>query len=602
MKLFKKIAAIILIMSLTFCQYGCKSNTETATTSSADLSQISSESTTTAVSTPELKTFDQFTNELFANIVSENTINLHSLIENPENYGIKDYKVTLGSFSLKDLTDSSETTDALNTLKTFDKAQLSAAQQVTYDQLSDYLETELKYSNLYLYWTQLTPTNGIQVSLPIIFAEYSFSKKEDIDNYIKLVAETDDYYKELIAYEKLRAQSGLFMEDAIADKVIDQCETFLASSDNSLLITTFIERLNSFDGLTEQEKTAYISANADAVNSHLYPAYSYLATELTALKGTNRYTGGICNYPGGKSYYEYLLRSDLGWSRSVDELDALLDKYINLAMLQMTAITAKDSKVMNGFSTFSFALTEPKAILADLEKKIQADFPAAVDVNYEIKYVDKSLEEYSSPAMYFIPQLDNYTENAIYINNSNTDVTSLYATLAHEGYPGHMYQTTYFNSLNPSPIKSIIRNDGFVEGWASYCELYSYNLADTTNRNLNSLMQANYQAILMLYSKVDLGINYYGWDKAKAAQYLAKYGITDSSAVQGIYEAMIAEPCTYPKYSLGCAAVMEFKNTAQTALGDKFKIKEFHRFLMELGPVQFDIVEKKLQEWINSQQ
>lgn len=597
MNLFKKIAAVLLIASLAFSQTGCKnSNTDNTGTQS----NTSYEGTAAAIS--KQQTFDKFTDDLFANIASQNTLNLHNLVQHPENYGISDYEVTLGSCNIEDLTDLSDYTDALEQLGEFDRNQLSESQQLTFDQLTEYFNREVEYSDLYLYWTQLTPTTGIQVSLPIIFAEYGFDEKVDIDNYIELVSQTDTYYKELITFEKLRAKSGLFMEDAIADKVIGQCETFFASaSDNSLLITTFNERIDTFEGLTAQEISDYKIANADAVNNHLYPAYSYLAKELTALKGTNKYAGGLANSPDGKSYYEYLLKSDLGWSKSVDELDTLLDKYLNLSMLQITALATKDPKAMDGFSTFSFSLTDPQAILTDLKKKIQADFPDAPAVDYQIKYIDKSLEEYASPAMYFLPQIDNFTENAIYINNSNTDLASLYAILAHEGYPGHMYQTTYFNSLNPSPIRSFLSSSGFVEGWATYCEQYAYNLADSSNRTLNSIMQANSQAMLLLETKIDLGINYYGWDRAKTALYLAKYNITDSATITEIYETMVSEPCLYPKYALGCIGFLEFKNTAQSALGDKFKIKEFHRFLMELGPVSFDIVEQKLQTWISSQ-
>ena len=594
MKFFKKIAALLLIIVVTFSQVSCSNNNNILSSQT----QSTNKDTSAAA---DFKAFDDFTNDLFAELAPQNTITLHSLVEHPENYGINDYEVTLGSYKTEDLDATSEYIDLLNKLKEFDRNKLSESQQVTYDELLEYFQTELEYSDLYLFSTQLTPTTGVQVNLPIVFAEYSLANKTDIDNYINLLTQTDRYFGELMDFEKLRAQKGMFMVDSIADKVIDQCETFLKNKDDNYLITTFDERIASIQGLTDKERSDYKAANADAVNKHVLPAYSSLIEGVKSLKGTNKIGGGLCNYPNGAKYYEYLLQSELGWSKSVDELDALLDKYINLSMLQMSVLIAKDSTLIDHSDSFSFTLTDPKEILTTLTAQIKNDFPDPPAVNYEIKYVDKSLEAYSSPAMYFLPQIDNYTENAIYINKNNSDLGTLYSTLAHEGYPGHMYQSTYFASLNPSPMRIMLRPGGYLEGWASYCELYSYTVADSTYSKLNSLMQANYEAMLMLYSKVDLGINYYGWTLDATTKFLTKYGFSDQSIAKEMYESMIAEPGNYPKYSIGCIAFMELKNTAQTALGDKFNVKDFHKFLMDLGPVQFDIIEKKLQTWIASQ-
>ena len=592
MKLFKKVAALLLIVVISFGQISCGNSTISSNETKSTINN-------TAAAT-DLKAFDDFTNDLFAALAPQNTITLHSLVEHPENYGISDYNVTLGSYKLEDLDSTSEYIDLLNKLKEFDRNALSNSQQVTFDELLEYFQTELEYSDLYMFSTQLTPTTGIQVELPIVFAEYSLENKKDVDNYIELLTQTDRYFGELISFEKLRAQKGMFMEDSIADKVIDQCETFLKNTNDNYLITTFDERITSVQGLTDKEISDYKNANTNAVNKHVIPAYSLLIQGVKTLKGTNKYGGGLCNYPNGAKYYEYLLQSELGWSKSVDELDALLDKYINQSMLQMSTLLSKDSTLLDNADSFSFSLTDPKEILTALTGQIKKDFPDPPAVNYVIKYVDKSLEAYSSPAMYFLPQLDNYTDNAIYINKSNSDVSTLYSTLAHEGYPGHMYQSTYFVSLNPSPIRIMLRPGGYLEGWASYCELYSYTLPASTNNNLNLLMQANYEAILMLYSKVDLGINYYGWTLDDTMKFLTKYGFTDQSVAKEMYESMIAEPCNYPKYSIGCIAFMELKSTAQTALGDKFNAKDFHKFLMDLGPIQFDIIEQKLQIWIAS--
>ena len=93
--------------------------------------------------------------------------------------------------------------------------------------------------------------------------------------------------------------------------------------------------------------------------------------------------------------------------------------------------------------------TPPDSMLDDLRSKITDTFPEIPDVDFQVKYVPESMQDYLSPAFYMIPAIDNLTENVIYINNGQTaSGLNLYTTLAHEGYPGHLYQTVYFLLLS----------------------------------------------------------------------------------------------------------------------------------------------------------
>lgn len=551
---------------------------------------------------PDNEDFAKFCDELFTDLATESTITLHSFIENPEAMGIKDYEVTLGSMSLDDLDDTSELTSYLNRLKTFNRKDLSSSQRLVYDQLYSDLNDSLEHNDLYLYGSTFTPTTGLQVQLPIVFAEYSFNVKKDIDNYITLVNQTYDYYKYLIEIEKLKAKEGLFMEDRIADLVIEQCNTFIKELDeNNFLISTFNQRVDDFKDLTDDERTNYKTANAAAVNNKLVPAYQLLIDEITALKGSCKYEGGLSNKPQGQKYYEYLMKNNVGWSKSIQELDQMVDTYLKKAMMDMQVLMIRDTSLLDKVDSYGFSLTEPAEILEDLKEKIKNDFPAPPDVEYTIKSIDKSLEDFASPAMYFLPPVDNFYKNAIYINESATDQSQLYTTLAHEGYPGHMYQTTYFNNTNKCNLRTFLRTDGYVEGWASYCEVYSYMFADTGNESLNRLMAVNYFTTLLLYAKMDIGINYYGWNTDKVLEFLSQYGLDSPDVADEIYNAMISEPCNYPCYSIGCMAFISMREKAMETLGDKYNAKEFHRFLMDLGPTTFDLIEEPFNNWLEQQ-
>jgi uncharacterized protein (DUF885 family) len=243
-------------------------------------------------------------------------------------------------------------------------------------------------------------------------------------------------------------------------------------------------------------------------------------------------------------------------------------------------------------------MTEPKTILTDLQEKIKADFPEAVSVNYDIKYVAGELQDFLSPAMYFIPQLDNLSQNSIYINPSSTSDDQLYTTLAHEGYPGHLYQTTYFANTNPDLIRYIIAPNGYVEGWATYCELFSYSYADT-DKSLALLMQANYAVTLCLYAKCDIGINYYGWNESDVYNYIVKYGFSNKSTAQNMYTAMVSNPGNYCNYVLGWIGFSELKKEAMSLSGSSFTNSDFHKYVLDMGSVPFDILFNGINDWAN---
>lgn len=555
--------------------------------------------------TTDNEAFEEFTDGLFKELIVDDTLSLHTLLEHPDEYGITDYDVTLGRIDTDSLDDTSDITQCITELTAFDRNFLSKKQTITYDYLLSYLQTRLCYSDLDLYDTQLTPTIGIQIELPLVFSEYTFVEKKDVDEYITLLCDVDSYFANLIEYENMRASKGLTKEDSLLDDIISSCQSVIDSvnktgSSDRLFIDDFNTRIDALTFISDDEKAEYKKLNLDAINNHVIPGYQALIDGLSALKGTNRYTGGICSYPDGQRYYEGLLEQTLGWSKSVDEYNSLLEDYMRGYMLVMRKLVQKDSSLIDGLSRYSFNMTEPESIIEDLKKRITDDYPELDEAGYSIKYVSDSLRDYASPAMYFMPQIDNPDINSIYINNSGTDSSDIYPVLSHESYPGHMYQTQYFLKTNPSLIRSYIKPGGYMEGWASYVEVHSYEYNNNNNDNLNTLAKCNYALTLCLHAIGDIGVNYYGWDEARLSSYLSNWGFNSPDTAHWMYTALIANPGNYCKYVLGFIGFEELKKQAQKDLGSDFSLKEFHRYILETGPVQFDILFSNLKEWEES--
>jgi len=234
-----------------------------------------------------------------------------------------------------------------------------------------------------------------------------------------------------------------------------------------------------------------------------------------------------------------------------------------------------------------------------LKIDIAADFPEAVPVNCEIKYVPASLSEYLSPAMYLVPPIDSYTNNDIYINgNDSKTLSMIYTTVAHEGYPGHLYQCVYFLNQKPAPIRNLMNFVGYDEGWATYVEFYSYHIAGI-DENLADFLEVNNAVILCMYARADIGIHYEGWTKKKVVEYIKNF-IGDEKVAGLIYDTLLEEPAIYLPYAVGYLEIMELRQEAEQAFGDKFIAKDFHRFLLDIGPAQFGIIEKYLKLWVEN--
>lgn len=546
------------------------------------------------------KSFETFSNQLFQEEITSNTINLHYTLAHPENFGIKEYKTTLGDFSLASLASAKEDlTKLLNILESFEYDKLTSEQQLTYDIMHDDLETEISAAHLYLYTELLSPTVGYQAQLPVLLSEYAFRTRQDIQDYLVLTGQIDDIFQQIILFEQEKSRQGLFMSDTTLDHILSQCQEFIKEPEHNYMIATFNDKIDAFPQLSDQEKQAYKNKNYELVTSDVVKGYQLLMDGLTALRGTGTNEGGLCYYKDGTEYYEYLVRTQTGSAKSIEQLQKNTSSFINTSLQEMLEIIMANPSVEQTFRDHTFAFTEPKDIIIDLASKVSMDFPTPPTVNCTIKYVHKSMEEHLSPAFYLTPPIDDVMNNVIYINNASVS-SDLYTTLAHEGYPGHLYQTVYTSSKNLPLVRNLYHYSGYTEGWATYVEYYSYGISGL-EENLAKALSLNGAASLGLYAYIDMGIHYNGWGKKEVQAYLSSYGIQSPETASLIFETMVEEPANYLSYFIGYLEFLELRDTAKAALGDNFTLKEFHDFLLSTGPAPFDILEKYMLPWMEAE-
>ena len=586
--------------------------------------------------------FEQFTSRLFREEMTASTLNMHYTIADPEAFGISAYEPVLPLYRSGQQEDSRKRcADLLKQLDRIDPDRLSPENAITHRLLRRSLENDLALAQFPYYNEPLSPSSGMQSQLPVLLAEYTFRTKRDVTDYLALLDQVDDYFASLLLYEQEKAAAGFLMPDVSLEKIRKQCDTIVTTKEltqgTHFLQTTFEERLLELQkqGLYTPEETAsLIEANDRLLATVVQPAYAALSEDLLALETytsagstaseatTDAASGrnssvhaalpkGLALLPDGKTYYHHLLFAETGSSRSEKELVQMLLTQFQEEQSAIRSLAARSPSLISLLSegiTEEFPLTEPEEMLTDLQVRMKNDFPVSNPLpNVIVKDVVPSLEPYSAPAFYLTTPLGNSDNNVIYINRrSSPEGLELYTTLAHEGFPGHLYQTVYsnraFSDRNLDPARKLVWYGGYLEGWALYVEFLSYDYgadlleqSGQTDAAQAARLEKHTRSLqLCMYTLLDLLIHGEGAGYDQMAEVLGKFGIDSPRACEAIYTYIAEEPCNYPKYYIGYLEILALQGTAQEHWGSSYSDRKFHTFYLEQGTSDFSSLEALL--------
>ena len=542
--------------------------------------------------------FTALCDRFFKEEMAANTLTLHYTVAEPEAYNITGNEITLGSENADNAAKKRSLLKYFLSLQTIARNSLTENDRITYDLLQDCLKTELERQKFSLLEEPLVPSIGIQSQLPILLAEYKFETEEDVLVYLKLLSCVPHYFDSIISLETEKCGSGLFMDEETAEELIAYCDEFLKEKASHFLVKTFEERLDGLN-LPGQTYASYQKENLSLLNDHVFPAYEKLKNFLTASSQEGLYANGLFYLPNGTDYYSFLLRSEIGVDYSLEEIEIILEEALQKDAALIAALEKKDPTLLKSCQTLSMDVSNPAGLTAYLKKRCQKDFPEIKDAAVEIRDVPKSMEAHLSPAFYLVPAIDRCEENVVYLNRGLLKKgLPFFTTLAHESYPGHLYQTVYENASDPHPVRRLLYYGGYIEGWATYAEQLSYHYAPISSEQA-ALLSAVRSMTLNLYSHLDLYVHGYGWTEEDCRDYLKKFGITGAASAHEIFMLVKQQPANYLTYYLGYLEICRLKNEAEKALGNDFELKEFHKFLLDYGPAPFWLLDDYLKEWIH---
>lgn len=543
--------------------------------------------------------FDTLLDQLFIDMMGTDPMNINFSLYEPEDYGLEDCVVEPYTFSPEEEAEYfQELKDMKTSLNNFADDVLSEEQLLDKQVLIDYLDHQLAYEGFYYFGSNLGSYLGYQAQLPIILAEYRFDDRTDIENYFDYLEATDDTFANIVAFEKEKATQGMGLTDIIIDRVIEQCDAFI-DAEECYLIPVFESKVDELTFLSEQEKLDYKTQNETLVVNSFVNAYVELKTELLTMKGQNTGSGALASFTNGPEYYQVLFQDNIGTDMTIPEVKTYLTNILTNMMNSYRANSANYSRDYNNTDLMgSMTIND---LIPFFLTSMEDEFPSlGFTPDYDIKSIHESLQEHSSPAMYFLSPLDGNRTESIYINPLNfTDLDNYtYQTIAHEGTPGHLYQHVYLKNTDLPLVRKNLSVTGYAEGWTTYIE--NYILKYNTYGSRASVMKAFEfydSASYIILGLADIGVNYEGWDITETVNFVGQYFTITEEEVTDIYYDLTEIPTNYLQYYFSYYQVKDLKSSFKLAMGSEYSDYLFHKIYLETGPTSFTILKQQYEKY-----
>ena len=555
-------------------------------TLTAAIPSLAAESTSTASDA-----FDYAANTLFQDIMDSSPVNLHYSFSYPEDYEPSD-KPPLGTFS-----ESFEETKAIldranENLAKVDYNSLTAKQKQVYQMMKHYADINLGYCSLPDYTNTLGPMGGILSNLNTTVTEYYLLTEQDIEGYIAVLKDIprflNDVIKEIEYQESIGYAPSLYAYEQALEK-----KDAMTTLENHPYLEAFESNVTE-TGLSDDVVNNYTEQIKTVLTDEVLPAFSSFYETLEEKKASASESKGLASYDQGKEYYELLVKDNTGTDMTPLELkDYLTDKLTN-GLMSLSQSYSFNPNLLNELDSLTAPETDADSVLQALKEKVAECMPDIGDTTYTLSYLPEALQVPNNLAYYLSSPIDNTSRNVIRINPSEVgdDSMLLWTTMAHEGYPGHLYQHQYFmqNSFAYN-IETLIGSLGTSEGWAYYVEKLSLEWAglDETTADAYFTNQIMGMAII---SVVDIGVNYEGWGLDETSNFLSTYyGDVDSDTCQDFIDTCANDPGVYLSYSVG---YYKTEDLFDQIAGNYTSDKDMYAAYLKLGSLPFTLLEKYL--------
>ncbi|ACJ00830.1 DUF885 domain-containing protein [Rhodospirillum centenum] len=473
----------------------------------------------------------------------------------------------------------------------------------------------------------LYPVNqlsGAPVSLPqFMEAQHRVIDRRSAERYVERLRAFGPKFDQLAHWVRFQAEKGVIPPDFVVARTAEQMEAFTASpAVENPLVGGLAAKLEKLTDLPAAEKDALVAAAVEAVDTAVYPGYRALARlfrEELAPKATH--DAGVWHQPRGEEYYALMVRSqtttdltpdavhELGLKeveRITTEMDTIL-RGLGLtegtAAERLTALSADPRfRYANDAAGREAALRDVRGLTEAVMKKAPDWFNLLPKQPVEVWRVPEHAEKSAPGGYYNPPALDGTRPGIFYINLGDMNRWprwSLPTLTYHEAVPGHHFQLAWAQTIEGVPtFRRVYPFNAYAEGWALYAERLAREMglyADDPYGDLGRLQSEIFRAARLV---VDTGLHHKRWSREQAIDYMVSVTGMEPDGVRIEVERYVVDPGQALAYKVGELKILELRERARAALGDRFDIRAFHDVVLGNGGLPLTVLERVVDDWI----
>ena len=577
--------------------------------------------------------FEKYLDDFFVLYLEGDQLSVNIFCEKPSDFGLEHYEAKWYTYTTPEdynleLAETKAYFEALlSELESYSTTDLSRRQKIAYNQIYNFLKYQIDYYSIenvtYMELQYVNQFGGYVADFGTYMEAYSLRNEQDVQDMISYVNSTNEAFQSYLLYVEEKTKIGYGLSNYTIEAMTNYLDEILASH-NPLegqyyyLQETLCEKIdNATDILSESKIEEYKSQLVKAFDESFIVGTKSLRDGLVEFTDsvTSQEEGYWANHINGSKLFELKLDDLLG----LNDFD--IDSYIFEITSELKSTSEQTSKALyqlikkyniNTNDDLNKLLASntifngtPEEMLEYLKEFSKTIVPTLENTpNITIKEMDEASAKVSNAVAYYMKSaLDNSSSEYITLNPIKLgDQNDVLSTMAHEGYPGHLYAYIYSKQLNIHNISKVMSSTAHAEGWATYVQikLYEYAIQNASSQELKDVLEYlyyNHMSSFLLESIIDVGIHYQGWTIEKLRSFLMINGY-NSNAAQDIYNLIIETPVSYAAYGYGKLYFYNLHEEAKEILGVRYDEIEFNAMLLSKGWTSLGELKNTYDEYI----
>jgi uncharacterized protein (DUF885 family) len=448
-------------------------------------------------------------------------------------------------------------------------------------------------------------------------AAQPFKTEKDYRNFLKRMDTYSIWLDSAMVYMKKGITKGMVLPKALTEKVIPQFQDQITPKVEDNLFYSSIKIMPA--NFSDTVKIALKNDYSKMITEKLMPKYKKMATFLkTEYLPASRTTSGIGSLPNGAALYAVYAKQWTTTNIKPEEIHTLGLKEVARLNAEMEKVKiqvgfkgtlkeflndVRDKKELKPFTKPEQVIANFESIYARIKPNVEKLFLAQPKTKFEIRRTE-AFREQTSSAEYIQGTADGTRPGIFYVpipDATKYNVLEDEDLFLHEAIPGHHFQMSFQqeNTLLPD-FRRFNWFGAYGEGWALYAESLGKELGlyKDPYQYLGMLNDEIHRAIRLV---VDTGLHSKGWTREQAIQYSLDNEAESKDGITAEVERYMAIPGQALSYKIGQLKIIELRKKAQSELKDKFDIKIFHQKVLESGVMPLALLEKKINNWIESE-